>query len=362
MTSLEKLDLSKAVFAKLEAVAPQIKHYFGILSLLGALKTAEVNNDTEYLKKITDYLQKFPDEIEHNRYTFKSYYIGGIARAYALFKGYMTDDRTKQLVREYAEELMYEAPRDRNGIVKSPYISPREVIWIDNAMAVTPYLLYSGLALNEPAYIDEAVKQTIMMYDVFRDPATGLLHQTKGEIAAGVMTDDFWGRGNGWGYIALTELLQYLPAEHPERWKVEEYFGQHSYAMLKCQTINHVWRQQMDDPSAYEEATATGLILYGYGVGLRLDYLNRTCFARPYQDGVEAMCYRFINENMDIVNVCPGCRTPGFGAEQGSRTAYSTWMPVTNDLHAFAPLQLALAEAAIECDAKNWRVPAGKGW
>lgn len=258
----------------------------------------------------------------------------------------MTDDRTKALVREYAEEIMT-APRDRKGIVKSPFISPRNVIWIDCAMAVTPYLLYAGLALQEPAWMDEAVKQTLMMYDEFRDPANDLLHQTKGEIAEGVMSSDHWGRGNGWGYIALTELLQYLPKEHPERWRVEEYFGQHSYAMLLCQTDHHVWCQELSDLNSYEEATATGLILYGFGVGRRLDYLQINGFQQPYEDGIHAMTKLFLDKDFHILNVCPGCRTPGKGKQMGSKAAYMNRLPVTDDLHGFGPLQLAFAEAAL---------------
>ena len=347
MTNQEKLALSNALMNRLEEITPQIYHYFGILSLLGALKTYEVSKNADDLARCISHLDKFPDKIKHTTYTFQSYHIGGIARAYALFKGYMDDERTVSLVREYGEELMYKAPRDRNGIVKGPGFKTREVVWIDNAMAVTPFLLYAGLALNEPTWVDEAVKQTVMMYDVFRDPSNGLLHQTRGEIAAGVMTDDYWGRGNGWGFIALTELIQYLPADHPQRLQVEEYFGQHAYAMLKYQTKKYVWRQELDDKSAYEEASATGLILYGYGVGLRLRLLNNKVFAESYRNGIDAMCKLFISNKYDVLNVCPGCRTPGYGPEAGTKSAYATCMPVTNDLHGFAPLQLALAEAAL---------------
>ena len=340
------IDLSKAVFNHSKEIAPEIKHYYGILAMIGALKTGEAAGDDAYIQETVRMLSRFPDEIDTGKTNFPSYRIGGIARAYALFKGYMTDDRTKALVREYAEELMT-APRDRKGIVKSPFNPVRNVIWIDCAAFVTPYLLYAGLAMNEPAWIDEAVKQTLMMYDEFRDPSCGLLHQTKGEIAEGVLSQDHWGRGNGWGYFGLTELLQYLPKEHPERWRVEEYFGQHSYAMLLCQTENFVWRQELDEPNSYEEATATGLILYGFGVGRRLDILQVNGFQQPYEDGIRAMTTLFLDKEFRILNVCPGCRTPGKGKLMGSKAAYMNRFPVTDDLHGFGPLQLAYAEAAL---------------
>ena len=345
MTSQEKIQLSKDVFAHYEATYPVIKHYYGILSMLGALKTAEVTGDTAYIEKIVGMLKKFPEGIEHPRYNFPSYLIGGNARAYALFKGYMTDDRTKALVREYAEEFMT-APRDRDGVLKSPFVNPRELIWIDVATAVTPYLLYAGLALNEPAWIDEAIFQTLKMYDIFLDPANGLLHQTKGEIAQGVITEDHWGRGNGWGYFPLAELVQYLPQDHPEYLRVCDYFGRHSFALLKYQTRRGLWCQEITDLNSYEEASGTGLILYGYGVGLRMKMLNLG-FKEPFEEGIEGMCRWFITEDKCIKNVCPGCRTPGRDRLKGTLRAYTQHMPVTDDQHGFGPIQLALAEAAL---------------
>lgn len=336
---------SKAVFEHLKEIVPEIKDYFGILALFGALKTGEAAGDPTYIQKTCKLLERFPDEVSHTYYNIKSYAIGGIARAYALFKGYMTDEKTKKLVWEYAEELMT-APRDDDGLIKSPYVSPRNLVWIDCAMAVTPFLLYAGLALGEKTWINEAVFQTLGMYDVFSDPQNGLLHQSRGEIAEGVLSDDHWGRGNGWGYIALTELLEYLPENHPERRRVCICFGRHSHALLMCQSENFVWRQELDCPTSYEEASATGLILYGFGVGLRLGYLHPHGFEKAFENGILAMRQIFIKEGYQIHFVCPGCRTPGMGKEMGQRIAYLNKFPEVDDLHGFGPLQLAFSEAA----------------
>ncbi len=338
------LDIGKHVYAHLQEVTPELKHYFGLLSLFGVLKLSEAAEDTAFRDEAVAYLRRFPDHIEHGKYNFPNYRLGGLAPAYALFRRYMTDDEPVRLVREYAEEAMT-APRDRMGIVKGPWKTARNVIWIDNAMAITPFLLYAGLYFKEQRYVDEAAAQTLKMYDVFLDPANGLLHQSKDEIAAGVITNDHWGRGNGWGYIALTELLQYLPHDHPERARVEEYFGRHSYAMLLCQNDHDVWCQELTCPTSYEESTATGLILYGFSVGLRLDYLHPDCFGPAYRAGMQAMVKRFIGENYEIKSVCPGCRTPGDGRLKGRIESYINRSPVTDDLHGHGPVLLTMAEA-----------------
>ena len=98
----------------------------------------------------------FPEQVEHHRYNFPSYRIGGIPKAYMLFRGHMPECEAQ--VREYAEEMMT-AARDSKGIMSHPHKPEEELIWIYVAMAVTPYLLFAGLALGEQRYIDEAAKQ-----------------------------------------------------------------------------------------------------------------------------------------------------------------------------------------------------------
>ena len=69
-------------------------------------------------------------------------------------KGYFKEDL--ELIREYAEKTMA-APRSYDGIICHP--REHHKIWIDVAFAITPYMLYAGLILNEPKYIDYAVEQ-----------------------------------------------------------------------------------------------------------------------------------------------------------------------------------------------------------
>ena len=171
-------------FEQNEKVKHEVVQYPGILALFALLKTAENTNDKELINKVLEYIRKFPESTKNKRYNFMAYKIGGIAAAYAFYKGYFPEWEPQ--IREYAEEAM-NAPRDVDGLMKNPHIKSREQIWIDSIMAETPFLLYSGLALNEPRYIDEAVKQAIGHYDVLLDPETGLVHQCRNFVADGTM-------------------------------------------------------------------------------------------------------------------------------------------------------------------------------
>ncbi len=325
-----------------ERVKHEVVQYPGILALFALLKTAENTNDEIMKNRVLDYIRKFPESTKTKNYNFMSYKIGGIAAAYAFYKGYLPE--WEPFIREYAEEAM-NAPRDVDGLMKSPHIKSREQIWIDSIMAETPFLLYCGLALNEPRYIDEAVKQAIGHYDVLLDHETGLVHQCRNFVADGTITEDHWGRGNGWGFIALTELVAHLPKDHKDRRKVELYFSRHAYALRKYQTKHGLWRQEIPCEYAYEESSGTGLFLYGFSVGMQLGLLDRNSYMKCVQDGLKGLMTFAINPDFSTERCCRGMCCPGFGEDKGTVMAYIQTMPRSNDGHSFGTMMLAFQEA-----------------
>lgn len=339
-------EISKNLFNKF-ITASEIKHevvqYPGILALLAALRTAENTNDEELKKKVLSFIKQFPESTKNKDYNFQLYKIGGIAAAYAFYKGYLPE--WEPYIREYAEKTMT-APRDVDGLMKNPHITSREQIWIDSIMAVVPFLLFSGLALDEPRYIDEAVKQAIGHYDVLMDSATGLVHQCRNFVADGTITEDHWGRGNGWGFIALTELVAYLPKDHNDRRKVELYFSRHAYALRNYQSKHGLWRQEIPLEYSYEESSGTGLFLHGFSVGMQLGLLDRNSYMKCLQDGLNGLMTFCINPDFSTERCCSGMCCPGFGEDKGTVMAYVQTMPRVNDGHSFGTMMLAFEEAS----------------
>ncbi|MEO0965221.1 MAG: glycoside hydrolase family 88 protein [Planctomycetota bacterium] len=342
--ALSPTDLSVALYDRYESIT-EVKHYYGLLAIYGLCRIAELAEDGgALLDRCRAILARFPDQIDHPPYNFPSYRIGGIPRAYMLYRGHMTDEMTKRYVQHYAEEMML-AVRDRDGLMSMPHCPKREQVWIDVAMAVTPYLLFAGLALNEPRYIDESAKQAFEHYRVFRNPHNGLLHQCRGFVGPGRLSTDHWGRGNGWGHIALTELVQHLPADSPHLPEAQRMFVELSDALLPHQSERGLWRQEVPDTHAWEESSATGLILYGYGVGMRLGLLDPDRYGPAFDRGLDGLIDHGIGEDFQTHLCCPGCLCPGEGPRKGTPIAYlEDKQPVDDDGHSFAPIILALGE------------------
>ncbi|MBU3113853.1 glycoside hydrolase family 88 protein [Clostridium lacusfryxellense] len=320
-----------------------VKHYYGLLAIYGLVKTAETSEEGELIDKVKNILSDFPGAIDHPQYNFPSYKIGGIAKAYAFMLGFMPE--VKEEIREYADEIM-KAPRDSKGIMCLPSNPKAGLIWIDVAAAITPYLLFAGIALKEQTYIDEAAKQAFLMYEEFLDQSNGLLHQCKNFMGPGIYSQDHWSRGNGWGYIGLIELVQYLPKDSVHRGKAERYFKALSTAFLPYQSKRGLWRQEIPFEYSYEETSGSAIIIYGYGVGVRTGILDKETYMPYFIKGLNGLNNISINEDFSTELSCPGCLCPGEGEERGSVKSYVTLpLPCRDEHHSFGPLMLAMVEA-----------------
>ena len=230
--------------------------------------------------------------------------------------------------------------------------------WIDIAHCISPYMLYAGMAFDEPRYIDFAVEQMTKMYERFLDRTCGLLHQTKGFLKnPEFISKDHWGRGNGWGYFTLAVLVRDLPEDSTHRPVVEKYFKDMSYALIKYQNAHGVWKQDIDCDYAWDESSATAFIAFGMGVGLRMGILEYDVFYSAFEKAIKAIADRFIDEDFSTLMCCGGCLCPGTGDEQGTPKAYVTEQyPQKNDHHSFGPIMFAMLEAYRNgiCDLGNW--------
>lgn len=340
---MKPLELSAKLFERYDTTQC-VCHYYGLLALFALAQTAFEAKDEKLMEKCVTMLCAYPDKIDHPRYNFANYEVGGAGKAWLAYKGLL--DGEKERIREYAEKTLT-APKSKEGILCWPSDEEKNKIWIDTVYAVTPFMLYAGLALREESYIDFAAEQCYRMYEFFLDKTCGLLHQSRGFMPDKTrVSADHWSRGNGWGYLGLTELVSALPKESKHRPKAEQYFKELSRSLLACQTEKGVWRQELLSDYAWDESSGTALILYGFGVGLRLGLLDAETYSAPYQKGMQALVRYFISEDCSTLMCCQGCLCPGEGEKKGSVKAYLTdvW-PKTDERHSYGAFMLALVEA-----------------
>lgn len=335
METTNTFTIAERAFRK-HAVTHGLSHYTGILSLHAYARLAQITGNPAVLNDIRGYLLPFIRGEHDFKANFTNYYCGGNGTAFLFWQGKLPE--AEGVLRSAADETMTQAPRDDQGIFRMPRTDQHK-IWIDVAFAVTPFLLFAGLAFNEDAYIEEAFQQTYKMVKILDDPENGLLHQARGFTAPGVLSQDHWSRGNGWGLLALTELVQYLPENDPRRPESVKMYQRLMNACLEYQDPQGTWHQEITDHTSYVETSGTGLLLYGVGVGLETGLLPASLMDK-FLLGLRG--YRnYLRADGTVYHTCRGCLNPG----TGTIAEYKQVPPVVNDPHAFGPVTLAFGQA-----------------
>lgn len=331
-------DIAKRVLEKgLEQA--DLGKYPGSLLLHGMAELAVVQEDDHMTKRLLNLFSKFKSREIDARANFISYEAGGSGAAYLYYSG--KSDALAEQVLSHAEKMMREQKKTTEGLLTA--FSAKEhfdQIFIDVAFAVTPYLLYSGLASANQEQVNMAVFETLELFKILDDPASGLLHQARGFNGLNSISEDNWSRGNGWGAFALAALVRDLPDNHPKKPEVNRLANRFFTAVLKHQNNEGMWHQEMTDGSSFMETSGSGLLLYGLGVAIEKGVLDGKHITE-FKKGLSGYL-SFIAEDGSVSHTCIGCLSPGKGTKQD----YINHRWKINDSHAFGPVVLAFGQAA----------------
>ena len=114
----------------------------------------------------------------------------------------------------------------------------------------------------------------------------------------------YWGRGNGFAALGLTEALTYLPESHPDRGTIHSSYVRLLDAARNRQEPSGMYPQVLDFPGSYQEFTSTCMFGYAMARGLRLGWLDET-----FEESLR-IAWRGVSERIDdegqIVDACTG--------------------------------------------------------
>jgi rhamnogalacturonyl hydrolase YesR len=269
---------------------------------------------------------------------FISYEPGGSGAAYLAWLNKAPG--LEEEVMQAAHMFFRDQKRTSEGLMTSRHAKEElDQIFIDVAFAVTPFLLYTGLKTGNQEYIDFAVFETLELFRILEDKSNGLLHQARGFTGKGILSEDNWSRGNGWGAFALAILVRDLPESHPLHSEVinlaKKYFG----AVLKFQNKSGLWHQEMSEPASFTETSGSGLMLYGLGIMLERKVLPPK-YRKNFIIGLRGLL-DYIGPDGSVSHTSVGTLNPGKGTKQ----EYINRRWELNDAHAFGPVVLAFTQA-----------------
>ncbi|MDE6371038.1 MAG: glycoside hydrolase family 88 protein, partial [Duncaniella sp.] len=179
-------------------------------------------------------------------------------------------------------------PRTADGGYWHKKIYPHQM-WLDGLFMAEPFSAkYANRFLTgkekEEAW-NHIADQFIVVAKHTYDPKTGLYRHAWDESKEQRWADKetgqaphAWGRAMGWTFMALLDVLEEMPEDHPKRKEVEEVYKSFAKAIVNAQdTKSGVWYQVLDEPGRegnYLEGTATAMYVYSLLRGVRMGLLD----------------------------------------------------------------------------------------
>ncbi|WP_183557447.1 glycoside hydrolase family 88/105 protein [Mucilaginibacter sp. SP1R1] len=256
--------------------------YTGIYAL-GAIK-----NNEKYLTALVNIGNDLNWNTGRNRFMADDYCIG---QTYSLLYTVYKDKKMIAPFTQLADSIVskpHNEPLDwKNGIAS------REWAWCDALFMGPTALSYLSKATNNPEYLNTAIKlwwkTTNYLYDpsehlYFRDGSYLNKKEKNGKKV-------FWARGNGWVLAGLVRVMENMPANHPEKKKLEKLYQDMAVKIASLQQPDGSWHASLLDPESYpvKETSGTGFYCYALLWGLNHGLLDNKTYWPVVKKGWSAL-------------------------------------------------------------------------
>jgi rhamnogalacturonyl hydrolase YesR len=115
----------------------------------------------------------------------------------------------------------------------------------------------------------------------------------------------YWARANGWALMAMAELLDVLPENHPGRTTVLEQFRAHAKGLAGFQSGSGFWHQLLNRTDSYLETSATAIYAYCIAHACNKGWLDPVAYAPMAMLAWNAVTIR-VNEKGQVEGTCVG--------------------------------------------------------
>ncbi len=243
-------------------------------------------------------------------------------------------------------------------------------MWLDGLFMCEPFAAEYSILFNKPEHFDHIAHQFELIEKHAVDSKTGLIYHGYDESKEQKWADPktgvsphFWSRAIGWYAMALVDVLDYFPENHPKRQNLVQYLQRLAPVLAKYQDKQSgVWYQmtsQGNRKGNYFEASASCMFVYTLAKGVRKGYLS-TNFLTIAQKGYAGILKEFIEKESDgSISLNKTVSVGGLGGNPYRDGSYEYYLsePIRkNDLKGIAPFIFASVE--IEISKEN---SLGKG-
>jgi unsaturated rhamnogalacturonyl hydrolase len=269
-------------------------------------------------------------------------------------------DARYQKAAQLVREQFTEQPRTSDGGFWHKQIYTNQM-WLDGLYMAEPFYAAYAKAFKEPADFDDITKQILLADQHTYDAKTGLFYHgwedTREQSWADKETGhspSFWARAIGWYAMAIVDVLDNLPADHPARAKILDTLQRLGAGLARWQDAKTgLWWQVVDQGGRegnYLEASGSSMFVYALAKAVNQGYLPANQFTPVAERGFAGLVHDLVKTDASgAVSLTQICETAGLG--NGRDGTYNYYVHQTkminNDLKgvgAFVLAGLAVAQ------------------
>lgn len=291
-------------------------------------------------------------------YDMDKYNIDMVVAATILFDIYDRTKETKYLTAMQTIRKQLDAqPRTASGGFWHKQIYPNQM-WLDGLYMGQPFYAQYTVKFENGKNLDDVAKQFELLEKNDKDPKTGLLYHAWDESKKMPWADkttgkspNFWSRALGWYAMALVDVLDNFPKEHPKQKELVGYLNDLAVALEKVQDKKSgLWYQVTDMGNRegnYLEASGSSMFAYALAKGVNKGYLPAK-FKKVANHAFDGLTTQLIKTDADGgITLTQCCQVAGLGGNpyrDGSYEYYVNEKKKDNDPKATGPFILAAIE------------------
>lgn len=141
----------------------------------------------------------------------------------------------------------------------------------------------------------------------------------------------YWGRGDGWMAVGMTELLLNLPESDTNYQRIYKGYRLMMESLKKYVNQDGVWNQLIDVKDCWTETSGSAMFTYAMIIGVKNGWLDADEYGPIIRRAWMSLC-NFIDDKNDVTEVCIGT---------GKKNSYQYYLDrprIAGDYHGQAPM------------------------
>ena len=270
------------------------------------------------------------------------------------------DFRYEKAIKTVADSMHF-WPWNSHGGYWHMMLQPNQM-WLDGAYMVGALACKYDKYYGDEILRERAIKQVLLMDRFMKDEKSGLYFhgwdeskQEKWADKETGLSSEIWGRAVGWYAVAILDIIDLIPENHPKIEKLKQIERELLSALVKFQDKKTgLWFEVLNKPNMADnwvETSCSCLFIYSYARAINMGIVSAEEFSeileRAYDGIADGLTYD--NDGYIILgNVCVGTCI-----DEGTYEHYVQRPVIQNDLHGSGAFVLMCEEVQRYFDLKD---------